>query len=226
MIAFRFRILGALALATAVAFGAHAQTAAKKAEPATKAAPATSSSAPRVTLDTAIGNITIELDAERSPKTVENFLQYVKTGHYDGTVFHRVIDNFMIQGGGFTCRHEGKADPRADPARSQQRPQEQTRHGGDGAHRRSQFRQRAVLHQRRRQRVPRLPKFESDTTVETRGGRAWCRPARSSTVTRCSVAWSKAWTWSTRSAPCRPATGSDQNVPTQPVTIKSAKLAK
>src|SRR5207253_644736 len=47
------------------------------------------------------GVITLELDAEKAPKTVENFLAYVKSGHYDGTIFHRVIDGFMIQGGGF-----------------------------------------------------------------------------------------------------------------------------
>lgn len=54
-----------------------------------------------VLLTTNHGNITIELDAEKAPKTVENFLAYVKSGHYDGTIFHRVIDGFMIQGGGF-----------------------------------------------------------------------------------------------------------------------------
>lgn len=47
------------------------------------------------------GNITIELDAEKAPKSAENFLAYVKKGHYDGTVFHRIIDGFMVQGGGF-----------------------------------------------------------------------------------------------------------------------------
>ncbi len=47
------------------------------------------------------GVITLELDAEKAPKTVANFVQYVKDGHYDGTIFHRVIDGFMIQGGGF-----------------------------------------------------------------------------------------------------------------------------
>ncbi len=54
-----------------------------------------------VVLTTNHGKITIELDAEKAPKTVENFLAYVKSGHYDGTVFHRVINGFMIQGGGF-----------------------------------------------------------------------------------------------------------------------------
>jgi peptidyl-prolyl cis-trans isomerase B (cyclophilin B) len=47
------------------------------------------------------GVITLELDAAKAPKTVENFLAYVKKGHYDGTIFHRVIDGFMVQGGGF-----------------------------------------------------------------------------------------------------------------------------
>jgi peptidyl-prolyl cis-trans isomerase B (cyclophilin B) len=55
-----------------------------------------------VILNTNHGQITIELNAEKAPKTVENFLAYVKSGHYDGTIFHRVIDGFMIQGGGFT----------------------------------------------------------------------------------------------------------------------------
>ena len=54
-----------------------------------------------VLLTTNHGNITIELEAEKAPKTVENFLAYVKSGHYDGTIFHRVIDGFMIQGGGY-----------------------------------------------------------------------------------------------------------------------------
>jgi len=54
-----------------------------------------------VLLTTNQGNIKLELDAEKAPKTVENFLSYVSSGHYDGTIFHRVIDGFMIQGGGF-----------------------------------------------------------------------------------------------------------------------------
>jgi peptidyl-prolyl cis-trans isomerase A (cyclophilin A) len=58
---------------------------------------------PRVLLATSLGDITVQLDPERAPKTVANFLDYVKSGHYDGTVFHRVMDGFMIQGGGFTA---------------------------------------------------------------------------------------------------------------------------
>jgi peptidyl-prolyl cis-trans isomerase A (cyclophilin A) len=57
--------------------------------------------APRVKLATSAGDIVLELDAAKAPKTVENFLQYVKDKHYDGTIFHRVIPTFMIQGGGF-----------------------------------------------------------------------------------------------------------------------------
>src|ERR1700693_4143400 len=54
-----------------------------------------------VVLHTNHGDITIELDAEKAPISVANFLQYVRDGHFDGTVFHRVIEGFMIQGGGF-----------------------------------------------------------------------------------------------------------------------------
>jgi peptidyl-prolyl cis-trans isomerase B (cyclophilin B) len=54
-----------------------------------------------VILTTNHGNIKLELDAEKAPKTVANFLAYVQSGHYNGTIFHRVIDGFMIQGGGF-----------------------------------------------------------------------------------------------------------------------------
>jgi len=65
--------------------------------------------APRVRLETSLGNIVLELDAQKAPKTVANFVQYVKDKHYDGTVFHRVIDGFMIQGGGFTPDMQQKA---------------------------------------------------------------------------------------------------------------------
>jgi peptidyl-prolyl cis-trans isomerase A (cyclophilin A) len=70
------------------------------------------SGSPRVKLVTSLGDIVLELDRAKAPRTVDNFLQYVRDQHYDGTVFHRVIDGFMIQGGGFT------PDLREKPTRS------------------------------------------------------------------------------------------------------------
>ena len=61
-----------------------------------------------VLMQTTVGSLTLELDSESAPKTVENFLAYIEDGFYDGTIFHRVIDNFMIQGGGFTAEMEQK----------------------------------------------------------------------------------------------------------------------
>ncbi len=58
---------------------------------------------PMVTLKTSLGDITIELYPDKAPDTVANFLKYVNDGHYNGTIFHRIIDGFMIQGGGFTA---------------------------------------------------------------------------------------------------------------------------
>ena len=68
--------------------------------------------AQKVQLATRAGDIVVELDAAKAPKTVDNFVQYVKAGHYDGTIFHRVIDDFMIQGGGMT------ADMKEKPTRA------------------------------------------------------------------------------------------------------------
>jgi peptidyl-prolyl cis-trans isomerase A (cyclophilin A) len=59
--------------------------------------------APVVVIETTLGPITVELDAARAPITVENYLRYVRAGFYDGTIFHRVIDSFLIQGGGYTA---------------------------------------------------------------------------------------------------------------------------
>ncbi|MCK2095094.1 peptidylprolyl isomerase [Thauera aromatica] len=64
---------------------------------------------PMVELETNQGRITVELFADKAPKSAENFVQYVKDGHYDGTVFHRVIDGFMIQGGGFDAEMKQKS---------------------------------------------------------------------------------------------------------------------
>jgi peptidyl-prolyl cis-trans isomerase B (cyclophilin B) len=62
-----------------------------------------------ITLHTNFGDIKLELDFDKAPKTAANFLEYVEAGHYDGTVFHRVIDGFMIQGGGFEPGMKQKA---------------------------------------------------------------------------------------------------------------------
>lgn len=97
----RFRILRSVLLLTLgllLPLGAFAQTATGTPD----AADGATTAKPRVLMTTSLGDITIELDAEKAPRSVENFLQYVRDGFYDGTIFHRVIANFMIQGGGFT----------------------------------------------------------------------------------------------------------------------------
>ena len=71
-----------------------------------------SAQAQKIKLATSAGDIVIELDAAKAPKTVDNFVNYVKAGHYDGTIFHRVIPTFMIQGGGMT------ADMKEKPTRA------------------------------------------------------------------------------------------------------------
>ena len=69
---------------------------------AASALPAHAQSTPRVKFQTSQGDFVVELQADKAPKTVENFLRYVADKHYEGTIFHRVIDGFMVQGGGFT----------------------------------------------------------------------------------------------------------------------------
>ena len=65
-------------------------------------------SAPQVKFSTSAGDFVVEVYPDKAPKTVENFLQYVKDKHYDGTIFHRVIENFMVQGGGFDAKYAEK----------------------------------------------------------------------------------------------------------------------
>lgn len=64
---------------------------------------------PSVIIETDVGNITIELYQDKAPKTVANFLEYVRTGYFRGTIFHRVIKGFMIQGGGLSAEMKGKS---------------------------------------------------------------------------------------------------------------------
>jgi len=63
---------------------------------------------PSVIIETSLGNITVELNQEKAPKTVANFLEYVKTGYFKGTIFHRVIKGFMVQGGGLSADMKNK----------------------------------------------------------------------------------------------------------------------
>lgn len=72
---------------------------------------------PKVTLNTSKGAITLELYREQAPVSVENFLRYARDGFYDGTIFHRVISHFMIQGGGFTA--DGQRKPTREPIRNE-----------------------------------------------------------------------------------------------------------
>ncbi|MGH8721651.1 MAG: peptidylprolyl isomerase [Burkholderiales bacterium] len=87
---------------------------------AAAAAPGALAAEPQVDLKTSAGTIRLELYPAKAPQTVANFLQYVKDGHYDGTLFHRVIDGFMIQGGGFDGSYQQKAtrDPIQNEARN------------------------------------------------------------------------------------------------------------
>jgi peptidyl-prolyl cis-trans isomerase A (cyclophilin A) len=90
---------------------AAAATATATPKAATPAAPATSAAAPQVQVVTSMGNFTLELNAERAPLTVAHFLKYVDQGHYSGTTFHRVVANFVIQGGGFDSNSKPVAAP-------------------------------------------------------------------------------------------------------------------
>ena len=86
-------LIAALSLSLPLAIPSHAQT--------SSCAP--KGTAPmKVKLTTSMGPITIELDKAKAPISAENFIKYVESGHYNGTIFHRVIENFMVQGGGFT----------------------------------------------------------------------------------------------------------------------------
>lgn len=91
----RFFLSSILTLSTASAIGATGQVFAAEA-------------LPHVALTTTAGEIVLELNPDKAPKTVANFLQYVKSGYYDGTIFHRVINGFMIQGGGFDAEMKEK----------------------------------------------------------------------------------------------------------------------
>ena len=98
-------------LALIVALGPMAGTAHAQPETPSAEKPSTASKGgkPVVVLETSLGSIEIELDTEKAPVSAENFLAYVDAGHYDGTIFHRVIPDFMIQGGGFDASMSQKS---------------------------------------------------------------------------------------------------------------------
>src|SRR5262245_1315519 len=79
--------------------------------------PTAQSKNPVVVISTSLGDITVELDQAKAPLSVENFLQYVKEGHYEGTVFHRVIKGFMVQGGNMTA--DGKSKQTRAPIKNE-----------------------------------------------------------------------------------------------------------
>jgi cyclophilin family peptidyl-prolyl cis-trans isomerase len=98
------------------AFALPSDAAEKAADP--KAAPASPAYAPQLQVVTSMGNFTIELNPERAPLTVANFLAYVDQGHYTNTLIHRVAANFVIQGGGFNADYTPKAAPAKVPNES------------------------------------------------------------------------------------------------------------
>lgn len=89
-------------------FGTLVRTAIVATSLSTAANLALAQTAPQVKFATSAGDFVVELYPDKAPKTVENFLQYVKDKHYDGTIFHRVIGNFMVQGGGFDASYQQK----------------------------------------------------------------------------------------------------------------------
>jgi peptidyl-prolyl cis-trans isomerase B (cyclophilin B) len=91
--------------ALSLAFASEAAEKPKKKAEKTKV----TETSPQVKLHTSLGDVVIKLDATKAPVTVQNFLTYVKEGHYDGTIFHRVIPGFMAQGGGFTADMKQKS---------------------------------------------------------------------------------------------------------------------
>lgn len=103
-----------LSLAMLPFFTACAKSEEKDAKPAAEKPATAAAKVEKVRLETSLGNIVIELNRDKAPVSVANFLSYVKKGHYDGTVFHRVIQGFMIQGGGFAKDGEKTAEKQTD----------------------------------------------------------------------------------------------------------------
>jgi len=222
----RIRVLAALLLAgclAAPAAGALAQAAKKERDP--KSSPA--ATAPRVLLATSAGDITLELDADHAPKTVANFLQYVKAGHYNGTIFHRVIDGFMIQGGGMTedMKEKSTRPPIAIESNNgllNTRGTIAMARTSDPNSATAQFfinvADNAFLNYRR---------YETDTTVETRAGP---RKVPAGTVVDGYTVFGHVVAGmevvDKIRAVATASRGGHQNVPVQPVVIRTARIVK
>jgi peptidyl-prolyl cis-trans isomerase A (cyclophilin A) len=182
--------------------------------------------APRVLLSTSAGDVTIELNRDKAPKSVDNFITYVKAGHYDGTVFHRVIDGFMIQGGGFTPDMTQKPTRAPIPLESSNgltndRGTVAMARTADPNSATAQFfinvSDNTFLNYR---------KFEKDTEMPAKGGGTRTIPA--GTVNDGYAVFGKVVAGmdvvdKIKGMPTG-SNGGHQNVPTQPVVIKSAKL--
>ncbi len=180
----------------------------------------------RVILSTSEGDITLELDAERAPKTVANFVQYARDGHYDGTVFHRVIDNFMIQGGGFTPDMKQKSTRAAIPLESRNglkndRGTIAMARTSDPDSATAQF----FINVGSNNDFLNHRKYEKETTVETKSGP---RVIPAGTVVDGYAVFGKVVSGmdvvdKIRAAPTQ-SQGGHQNVPVKPVVIRSAKV--
>jgi peptidyl-prolyl cis-trans isomerase A (cyclophilin A) len=119
---FRFARRAALCALTLATFAlpAWAQTAAASpAASASTSGPANTMAAPRVLFKTTLGEFIVEVYPDKAPKTVDNFLRYVNAKQYDGTIFHRVISNFMVQGGGYNAKFEEKITRPSIPLEAQ-----------------------------------------------------------------------------------------------------------
>jgi peptidyl-prolyl cis-trans isomerase A (cyclophilin A) len=215
------RLLAAATLAGGLCFTAAAQ------QPAAKKAPEKAASgAPRVLLSTSAGDITLELDPDKAPKTVANFLEYVKAGHYNGTIFHRVIDGFMIQGGGFSDQLKEKATRAPIPLESSnglenKRGTVAMARTNDPNSATAQFFINVSDND-----FLNYKKFESDTMVETRGGP---KMVPKGTVIDGYAVFGRVVAGmdvvdKIKGMPTGDR-GPYQNVPTQAIVIKSAKVA-
>ena len=135
---------------------------------------------PSVKFATSAGDFVVEVYPDKAPKTVENFLQYVRDKHYDGTIFHRVIDNFMIQGGGFDREHGARSRParrwRTKAARPGQGPARTRSAPRHGAHQRPE-----LGHRRSSSSTSTGQHAHRSTTAET--------PDAAPRATPCSARW-------------------------------------